>query len=206
MALEFEDCFKFNYLDIESTIHFKTNYGDEDKLCDFIVYFITDLTEPMEKESLIISSDHLFIWYPHAASKFHDMNLDAIEASFDFSCHLYSGRRPESKKVRIKVKRCGIRMIYLPEAGEEGPSQEDFMIKQGLHLSNGSCSEEIVPSGCLITELLEEPELITSNHPESSGTETSCSDAEESRIQINKCFDFCSCLPFLSILNGNFII
>ncbi|PON35756.1 Leucine-rich repeat, partial [Trema orientale] len=180
VSLEFDDCFKFNYLDIDITIHFKANYGEEDKHCDFRVYFITDVVEPMEKESLIISSDHVFICYPHAPSKFNDINPDAVEASFDFSCHLHSGRRPESKMVPIKAKMCGIRMIYLQEAEEEGPSQEDSIITQDFCSAIVSCSKEIVPSGCPISELLEEPELIVTNHPEPSGTETICSDAEES--------------------------
>lgn len=211
VALEFEDRLKFNYLRIDTTIHFKTNqYGEKDEVCDFQVYFISDVVEPTDKESFTISSDHVFIWYVHAASKFQDMNLDAVaEASFDFSPTLFSGIRPNSKQVTVKVKRCGIRMIYLPEAEEEGRIYyDDFMIKQGLYSSNivGSCSEESVRSGgSLLSELVEEPELIITNLPEPSGTETINADVEESPMQRIKFFDFCSCLPFISIISGNLL-
>lgn len=181
VALEFDDCYDLSYLDVEidTTIHFKENYGttangddEKDVVCDFKVSFTHDLIT--EKEKVTISSDHVFIWYGHNANKFREMKLDgAVEALLDFSCPF------------AKVKSCGIRMMYLPEAKEE------------LYSSIASSSS----NGC---RMYEEPELSMSIDPEPSGTETNCYDADESPMhRVNKCFDFFGCLPFFSTLTRN---
>lgn len=158
----------------------------------------------------MISSDHVFMWGPDIICSYL-MNLDAVEASLDFFIETESDKK-------IKVKRCGIRLIYRQEVEEECPISLEDSIKEGmcqdLSLNICSYSEEIIPdrhdcssgsnyegycSGCHISELLEETEVI-SNQPEPRAIETSNSVAVESHMQRIKCLDICGCLSFLSLL------
>ncbi|PON32201.1 TIR-NBS-LRR-like protein [Parasponia andersonii] len=251
VALEFEGSIELRYqFNISTKLCIKRSYGGE--YYDSTVSFNCGIFESRNRIS-ILNSNHVCMWRNYDPNiLLYLMNLDpAVEASFDYLINIDSEKN-------IKVKRCGIHMIYGQEAGEEFLTSQHATnvegICQDLTLSIGSESEkmsihecrgcfnmelqrlgenpfseqctiasssivsyskEIIPkhhdcssnsnnedNGFFVSELLDEPEVMT-NQPEASGTEPINSNAEESNLRRIKCFNICSCLPFLSINIGN---
>ncbi|PON35757.1 LRR domain containing protein, partial [Trema orientale] len=259
VVLEFGDSFDLkNKLNISTTL-FNINYGEEyyDSTMSFESYVFADL----DSKGIILSSDHVCMWCNYDPNiKLFLMNLDLVEASFDYFVNVDSEKN-------VKVKRCGLRMLYFQEAGEEYPVSQYAMVAKDIcpdltlsivshsdevsilechdcsdmelqrtgnnrysehstiantlcrdsFLSTDPYSEAIIPdrndcssnsntdgyTGCLVSNLLEEPHVIT-NQPEPSEIAPINSDAAESHIQRIKRFNICGCLPFLSVIIGNF--
>ncbi|PON31299.1 hypothetical protein TorRG33x02_358150 [Trema orientale] len=125
-----------------------------------------------------------------------DIYPDAVEASVEFSCCSDLQLLNFDLHERIKIKRCGVRMIYLQETGEEGPSQVDSTIGS---YSAMTCSN-----------LLEQELEVIGKLPQpNTGTEiirsNSNPDADESHLKRMKSFIFFRFLTFLSIISGNLL-
>ncbi|PON38145.1 TIR-NBS-LRR-like protein [Trema orientale] len=114
LALEYlkNDCLEsFRSLVIYTRFYYKTNDGEK----SFCFRFSEELGN-------MIILDHVFmLYYDSVTTEMHDTYLEAVEASVEFFCNLSFPR-----EVEIKVKRCGIRMIYLQEE-ELIPLQEYFV-------------------------------------------------------------------------------
>ncbi|PON78506.1 LRR domain containing protein, partial [Parasponia andersonii] len=189
IVLEVEDSFDLGYHWSTSTkLSFQSNNGEE--------YYDSNLSF---RASIFLNSDHVLMWCNYDPKiKFYLMNLDSIEASFDCTFITDSDEN-------IKVKRCGIRMIYGQVGEEENPiSQEDYTIEeeisQELNLSIGS--EEIIISRQHDSSNMELQRLENNPRTEfSTVVDGLCPDSSLSTgsLQKIKRFNICGCLPFLSI-------
>lgn len=110
-----EDCdFEWEPFEIKCKLYFETNRGKSHK---FHFEFQENWANQSDLRSFITvvkSSDHVFMWHKH--ENYHDC-LDAVKASFDFPvllCKFYNSMHQYNSS-KVKVRRCGIRLLYLQE-------------------------------------------------------------------------------------------
>ncbi|PON38142.1 NB-ARC domain, LRR domain containing protein [Trema orientale] len=144
VALEFEGSIELKYqFNISTKLCFKRSYGEE--YCESTISFNSCIFESRNNRGIILNSDHVCMWCNYDPNvTLNLMNLDAVETSFDCI-------NIDTEK-RIKVKRCGIHMIYGQEAGEECPTSQHATIVdricQDLTLSIDSESEKMSIHEC----------------------------------------------------------
>ncbi|PON38146.1 Leucine-rich repeat, partial [Trema orientale] len=156
-----------NILEIVTVLRFKTNHGEKYYRC---MVLFTDCYDGDSEENMLKSFDHVFMWYKYDPNiKFDLMNLDVTEASFDIVSML-DGEN-------IKVRSCGIRMIYRQEAEEEWPILKEIV--PGRHDCSSDANSEDYSRSSLTSELHEEQLDPSGDESQTSETETFKSAMEE---------------------------
>lgn len=101
----------FKYLNFYCELLFKTDNGERRGY--FCWNFPNWENGELEQERTILCSDHVFMWFKHED---YDNCLDAVDVSFNFVLRDERGQLVDS--IVCKVKRCGVRLLYLQDAME----------------------------------------------------------------------------------------
>ncbi|XP_043809028.1 protein SUPPRESSOR OF npr1-1, CONSTITUTIVE 1-like, partial [Manihot esculenta] len=129
VVLEFEvplSMNKFDHLLLTCGSHLKNTDGNE----MFLPFVAPEISHESMRMETTIESDHVFLWHNHYCSetrliqKFSNVNELLMEFEFKAEHNMYSaGGARQLEVVKLKVKRCGVHLMYVSKDEEYQCSQ-----------------------------------------------------------------------------------
>ncbi|KAG8633523.1 hypothetical protein MANES_18G112160v8 [Manihot esculenta] len=117
---------KFDHLLLTCGSHLKNTDGNE----MFLPFVAPEISHESMRMETTIESDHVFLWHNHYCSetrliqKFSNVNELLMEFEFKAEHNMYSaGGARQLEVVKLKVKRCGVHLMYVSKDEEYQCSQ-----------------------------------------------------------------------------------